>query len=538
MSSNNPTSILALPAELRLSIAESIKDPTDLFNFLRTSSEFNSLFGIVPLLLYKTDARFHAKNKETSRTFTREPGLLWAIRNIDDLVKLGTIVEIFQKELHSTSLDDNWDNCYATPVEAAIRAHKLDVLQLLVKKGLGLRCRDWKCPRTKLLTAFQRYKLRPDIEYWQDETYSFELACWEQQENMALWMIEYFAREQGRVTGLTEMECAVTSQNPKVVRALLSATPYFRDTVYRDTSDSLEPEQVLSGFLQHAVQTCYREPEIIDIFLEAGALIISDHDYLELFPFNAIGAAVSAHRHDWAIRLLKLQMSRGPISESALADLTQLEWIQKAGCTDFLRFFYDNFSESSLERGETVSEALLETAISGSFDKYDPYSLGFVYQKPIYSKFTFLMEIGYWYSAFELLSSTNSRTGRIRTSEIPIPKAKKVRKTGLLASLCLRAISPGGAEGARLLQLLEQIRSGPCLQPDLILFAPSWKKIDTKTIDQELLDTNRLEAVFRFALADGDTKKLLLEKLDSIRQGDEALTKSNAYLQVCLKSQQ
>ncbi|KAI1084720.1 hypothetical protein F5B20DRAFT_591757 [Whalleya microplaca] len=561
MSGHNSVPLLDFPVELLLSVIEQLGHPTDLLNLSCACSALHSSVQMSPLLLYKRDAQFQAKNADKHRRSRHVPSLLWAIRNLDDLEKLEAIVEIFQEAFGSTSIDDKWDVCIETPVQAAIKAHRLDVFQLLVKKGLGLRCGEDSeefVDREPDLRKLSDYNTIPEIRFWEPETWSFDLACSEGQDDMALWMIEYFSRERGIYPGPVEMECAVRAENPKVVRALLSGTPYFTDPVYDQQGNVVEPGEIHGSFLHLALTLMElgeidgnfhmslgmprpAKPEIVEIFLEAGAHIIfgTGDDAI-----NLIVDAILFRQEGWTIKLLKTAMDMGPISERALLTICVLD------VTDltFLEFFCDNFLESPVSPNKMVSTVLLDREIM-RLDRMSP-------------KFAFLMDAGCkvsmthfkcsdisgrrkfqsWYEVFELFSvgmdyqtvkflwngkftHEESRLSISYNPANPDDGSAEVQTQipSVLASLCVRAMTPNGLEdGDDVARLFDQIRSTPDVEPDFTLFAPIWEKVHVSEPDaKQELNVKRLEAIFRFALSDDGVKKLLLERLASIGRGDE-----------------
>ncbi|KAI0530411.1 hypothetical protein GGR58DRAFT_524485 [Xylaria digitata] len=161
MASQSPRT--ALSPELLYQVVNQVKNPTDLVNLSCTCSTMDSIINYKPLRLYEINAQFHFKEWDrrlyfqtktyvrTWRKYDRKsikkeyerggeqkerpstvPSLVHVIRT-EPLEHIEKVLRVFQKTFGTRRINRKCAINLTTPVEAAIRYGRVDVLYLLMK---------------------------------------------------------------------------------------------------------------------------------------------------------------------------------------------------------------------------------------------------------------------------------------------------------------------------------------------------------------------------------------------------------------------
>lgn len=182
-------------------VVDELQTPAALLNLGCASSTMDCIIvSSKPSLLYLKDARYH-KRLISDPVFKREqhpptlPSLVHAIQS-ESLDKIKTVLTIFQAE-SSPVLDEAWEtDIFPTAVEAAITAHRLDVVKLLIESGCGLVVGDRHGEISNIEKTYERFYSDvgqepwndTEMDYFRDASRVFVLACTQNQEDIALYL--------------------------------------------------------------------------------------------------------------------------------------------------------------------------------------------------------------------------------------------------------------------------------------------------------------------------------------------------------------
>ncbi|KAI0878692.1 hypothetical protein GGS24DRAFT_517201 [Hypoxylon argillaceum] len=193
------------PLELLEMVVDELQTPAALLNLGCASSTMDCIIvSSKPSLLYLKDARYH-KRLISDPVFKREqhpptlPSLVHAIQS-ESLDKIRTVLTIFQVE-SSPVLDEAWDtDIFPTAVEAAITAHRLEVVKLLIESGCGLVVGDRRGKISNIEETYEHFYsdvgqepwnpmiLRSGMDHFRGRSRAFVLACIQNQEDIAMYL--------------------------------------------------------------------------------------------------------------------------------------------------------------------------------------------------------------------------------------------------------------------------------------------------------------------------------------------------------------
>ncbi|KAK7755678.1 hypothetical protein SLS62_002289 [Diatrype stigma] len=290
-------SLLAFPVEILWNIIFSLQDdPHDDYipHLSRLASSCRTLYFKLGIS-FRADAQYHKIQASTdiqrsmfgmNRPPGRDPSLFWCINKSNDIGQIADCLRAWKSAFPDAIVHGVSQYCTRkSPGHAAIRRHRLDILQLLVREGFSI-------------TGG-----RVDVS-WLRCNNLLMYAIEKKQDDIALWLVE-----QGAEFGQLEVEAAVWYNRPSVLAVLLSQAA----TAPGGISAALDErglEEALKTAYQHARRLFgpIRDENgnghggVIDLLVEAGASLSNStndnyHPLLEAAQHGAYGNALRIFEH-------------------------------------------------------------------------------------------------------------------------------------------------------------------------------------------------------------------------------------------------